>query len=262
MKHFCQNCQSENPIFAKFCCICGMAVEEIISPGKPLARGIILENRYEIIDLIKSYNKGAVYKASDSKLGRICVIKEFFNPYEKALRLKDLTRCFKEQSTLLSILENPSALMEYFIREDKYYLLMNFTEGNDLSNILPVESISLQELLEDLLNQSKITEYFINRAKLLSKLPHSSLPEIVDYFVFFYRQYLVMEFIEGEDLKKLMEKESKAGFSEDKVVEWSRQVLEALDYLYKEKVIYAEIKPDNIILNKDGRAILLHSDFT
>lgn len=99
---------------------------------------------------------------------------------------------------------------------------------------------------------------FEREARLLNSLRHPSLPNVRDYFFEDNKQYLVMEFIAGEDLSEKLEKNGKA-FQLDEVLDWTYQLLEALDFLHTQEfpVIHRDIKPQNLKLTPRGQIILL-----
>jgi serine/threonine-protein kinase len=68
-----------------------------------------------------------------------------------------------------------------------------------------------------------------------------------------------MTFIEGIDLETMLSRDGKAGLPADKVMEWSKQILQVLDYLHTQNppIVYRDIKPGNIMIHKDGRAMLI-----
>jgi serine/threonine protein kinase len=105
----------------------------------------------------------------------------------------------------------------------------------------------------------QITEWFKREAKILAKLDHPNLPKVSDYFAYKGRYYLIMNFIDGENLETILHKEGKPGLQEEKVIEWAKQVLNILKYLHnlQPPVIYRDIKPSNIMLHRDGRAMLI-----
>jgi len=105
----------------------------------------------------------------------------------------------------------------------------------------------------------KAKEWFKREGELLAGLNHVGLPRVFDYFICNGRYYLVMTFIEGEDLETLLEKEGNVGLPEEKVLEIAMEILEILDYLHNRTppVVYRDIKPANIMLHKSGRAILI-----
>ena len=126
-----------------------------------------------------------------------------------------------------------------------------------LNNICAVKE--LLPSYENTDKQKQAEEWFKREAKLLAGLDHANLPKVSDYFVSDNRYYLVMSFVEGEDLENVLEKEGKPGLSQDKVLHITVQILKVLDYLHSQKppIIYRDIKPANIMLHKDGRAMLI-----
>jgi len=108
-------------------------------------------------------------------------------------------------------------------------------------------------------NDIRATEWFRWEAELLAGLNHPNMPKVTDYFIQNGRYYLVMNFIEGEDLAKLLIKEGNPGLSEEKVIEIAIEILLVLDYLHTQKppVVYRDVKPSNIMINKDGKVMLI-----
>ena len=102
-------------------------------------------------------------------------------------------------------------------------------------------------------------EWFKREGDLLARLSHSNLPKVTDYFISSGRYYLVMDFIEGEDLEIILSGEGKGGLPEPVVIKISLDILKTLDYLHGQNppVIYRDVKPANIMIHKDGRAILI-----
>jgi formylglycine-generating enzyme required for sulfatase activity/predicted Ser/Thr protein kinase len=104
----------------------------------------------------------------------------------------------------------------------------------------------------------EVRRQFEKEAHMLFKLHHSGLPKVYDYFEELgQEQYLVMEFIEGEDLKTRLEREGPVAV--DQALIWIEQVSEALNYLHTRQppIIHRDIKPGNIIINLEGRAMLV-----
>jgi len=106
-------------------------------------------------------------------------------------------------------------------------------------------------------------ERFREEAKLLSKLHHGGLPKVSDYFAAMDYEtgkpahYLVMTFIEGEDLENFIAKR-RPPYSPDEVVRYARRLLEILTYLHSQSppVIYRDLNPRNII-EKGGDLFLV-----
>jgi serine/threonine protein kinase len=100
---------------------------------------------------------------------------------------------------------------------------------------------------------------FAREAAILYKLRHPNLPIVIDNFsITGQGQYLVMDYIEGEDLEELRQK-SGGCLTEAQVLPWIMQVLDALEYMHEHKppVIHRDIKPANIKINSEGKAMLV-----
>ncbi len=99
---------------------------------------------------------------------------------------------------------------------------------------------------------------FEREARTLASLRHPVLPKVSDHFTENGEQYLVMEFIDGEDLSKRIELSKKA-FPMNWVLFWADELLEALAYLHSQKpaIIHRDIKPQNLKLTSDNHIILL-----
>ncbi len=100
---------------------------------------------------------------------------------------------------------------------------------------------------------------FVREAKMLRTLKHPNLPLVTDYFVIPDQgQYLVMDYIEGEDLLTRLER-SGAPLPETQVLSWIEQICDALTYLHSQTppIIHRDIKPANIRITPDGNATLV-----
>ena len=69
-------------------------------------------------------------------------------------------------------------------------------------------------------------------ARLLARLRHPALPRIIDHFADGNYQYLVMEFIGGDDLGALLIQRDRP-FELRRILKWADQLLDALDYLHR-----------------------------
>ncbi|CAN5349854.1 hypothetical protein BH10ACI3_BH10ACI3_25240 [soil metagenome] len=95
-------------------------------------------------------------------------------------------------------------------------------------------------------------------ARLLNSLKHSALPRVSDHFEEDNGQFLVMEYIPGDDVAAMLEGNAGA-FPVDRVLKWADELLDALDYLHNQDspVIHRDIKPQNLKVNARGDIILL-----
>ncbi len=93
---------------------------------------------------------------------------------------------------------------------------------------------------------AKATELFQQEAQQLQNLgQHPQIPKGLDYFAQDGYQYLVQEFIEGQNLAQ--ELQEKGVFSEEKILFILKDLLPVLQFIHERKVIHRDIKPENII---------------
>ncbi|MGB9872304.1 MAG: serine/threonine-protein kinase, partial [Anaerolineae bacterium] len=102
---------------------------------------------------------------------------------------------------------------------------------------------------------SRLRQQFRQEATILARLSHPNLVRVSDYFEEGGNAYLVMEFVEGESLANLIA--ARGPLPEAQVLEWARQLLDALAYCHSKGIIHRDIKPQNIIIRPDGRAVLV-----
>ncbi|MEP6636881.1 MAG: serine/threonine-protein kinase [Acidobacteriota bacterium] len=99
---------------------------------------------------------------------------------------------------------------------------------------------------------------FEQEARLLAGLQHPALPRVTDHFAEGSRAFLVMQFIAGVDLAKIIYQQP-GPLPRDQVVKWADQLLDALVYLHSQdrQVIHRDIKPHNLKLTASGQIALL-----
>lgn len=102
-----------------------------------------------------------------------------------------------------------------------------------------------------------IRQSLIVEMELLKKITHPNLPRIIDVIEEDEDILIVMDYIEGITLEKVLE-ENKC-LSQSDVVDWALQLCEVLEYLHRQSppIIYRDMKPANIMLQSDGKVILI-----
>ena len=111
-----------------------------------------------------------------------------------------------------------------------------------------------QNLPDDVIKQTR--EQFKREATVLARLDHPNLPKVSDFFSDGNRDYLVMDYVPGKDLRNLMfEKKTRSIFlTERDVLNWASQISDALIYLHDQTpiILHRDIKPSNIKLTPNG----------
>lgn len=159
---------------------------------KLLEPEVVLKDRYRIVGPIGRGGMGAVYRAEDLLLpGRVCAVKEI---------------------------------------------------------------AAAPELGEEAVNQ--LQAQFRQEAEVLARLDHPNLPKVSDYFTRNEREYLVMDFVAGYDLREIIEQARERGehLDEARVLAWADQLCDALSYLHNQDppILHRDVKPSNIKLTPSG----------
>jgi eukaryotic-like serine/threonine-protein kinase len=109
-------------------------------------------------------------------------------------------------------------------------------------------------LPEDMLKEGR--DQFQREATVLARLDHPNLPKVSDFFSIQDRDYLVMDYVPGKDLRQLMvEARQKNTFlTEEDVLDWASQLADALKYLHNQEtpIVHRDIKPSNLKLTPNG----------
>ncbi len=113
-------------------------------------------------------------------------------------------------------------------------------------------------LKETLFTDERLRKQFEREARLLARLHHPALPRVSDHFSEGDGQFLVMQYIPGDDLSEMIARR-KGPFPSDQVLTWADQLLDALDYLHTQdpQIVHRDIKPQNLKLTARGQIILL-----
>lgn len=106
-------------------------------------------------------------------------------------------------------------------------------------------------------NDEIVVNSLLAEANMVKRLDHPALPRIVDIIDNGTTIYIVMDFIEGESLDKIL---SEYGAQpEEKVIEWAMQICDVFSYLHSQKppVIYRDMKPANLMLKPNGNISII-----
>ncbi|MCB0047834.1 MAG: serine/threonine protein kinase [Caldilineaceae bacterium] len=127
---------------------------------------------------------------------------------------------------------------------------------------LPGRKVAIKENLN---TSPDAQRQFQREATILARLRHPNLPTVTDYFIEpSGQQYLVMEYVRGEDLNQRLR--TQGAMSEEEAVNCTAQLLSAVHYMHTwqdpdtgqgRAVIHRDIKPGNVKLTPDGRYVLV-----
>jgi serine/threonine protein kinase len=135
-----------------------------------------------------------------------------------------------------------------------YKVADRFREGNILA---------AKELLASNLSTEKSQEaltQFQTEARILARLTHPNLPKVYDYFSFPGKHYIIMEYVKGKTLEKMLKARSGRPVDEQLALSWALQICRAMHFLSVQKprpVVFRDIKPSNIMIARDNRVKLI-----
>src|SRR5918994_178345 len=113
-------------------------------------------------------------------------------------------------------------------------------------------------LKETLFADERLRKQFEREARLLARVHHQALPRVSDHFSEGEGQFLIMQFIPGDDFAEKFS-QRRSPFPAADVMNWADQLLDALDYLHTQEppIIHRDIKPQNLKLTARNQIVLL-----
>ncbi|HWQ04557.1 MAG TPA: serine/threonine-protein kinase [Longilinea sp.] len=109
-------------------------------------------------------------------------------------------------------------------------------------------------LPQDMVREAR--DQFLREATVLARLDHPNLPKVSDFFSIGSRDYLVMDFVPGKDLRTLMleARQEDRFLMENEVLSWASQLCDALTYLHGQEppILHRDIKPSNLKVTPSG----------
>jgi eukaryotic-like serine/threonine-protein kinase len=154
----------------------------------------------------------------------------------------------------------PAALKPDEILHGRYHIRERIGQGG-MGNIYLADDLrlegrkcALKEVEHDrsapanLLKEAR--QQFRREATVLARLDHPNLPKVSDFFPVGVRDYLVMDYIPGKDLRTLMleAKQNSTFLNEADILHWSYQLADALEYLHQQvpPLVHRDVKPSNL----------------
>ena len=136
----------------------------------------------------------------------------------------------------------PIAIKEFFIKD--------FCVRNAESSYVSVPTTGSKEQTE------KFRQKFIKEARNIATLSHPNIVQVLDVFEENGTVYYAMQYLDGGSLREKVK--ANGPFSEAQAVTYIRQIADALGYMHQKKhICHLDVKPGNILLDKNGRAMLI-----
>jgi serine/threonine-protein kinase len=114
--------------------------------------------------------------------------------------------------------------------------------------------------LKELIDQSRSARrQFEQESQWLQALDHNHIPKVREYFEWDQRLYLVMDFVDGENLEQKLVRAGGIPLSEQQVVAWILPICDALQYLHSRMppILHRDVKPANIIVTPANHPVLV-----
>ncbi len=116
--------------------------------------------------------------------------------------------------------------------------------------------VAIKIILPHLAKNEHVRDRFIMEAKTMARLQHVNIVTLYDYVVNEEGLFLIMEYVDGNPLDEYIQNIGKA-IDEDLAIEVTKQVVSACDHAHSKGVVHRDIKPGNIIINKEGTVKIL-----
>jgi eukaryotic-like serine/threonine-protein kinase len=113
-------------------------------------------------------------------------------------------------------------------------------------------SVALKILHQHYVADPDYVERFRREARAVAQLAHPNIVTVIDRGEQDGRQFIVFEYVDGENLKQVVNREGALPVRE--AVELAIQVGRALGYAHDRGIVHRDVKPQNVILNEEGRA--------
>ena len=115
---------------------------------------------------------------------------------------------------------------------------------------LTKRTVAIKMLKDEIANDTEAVRRFINESKAVSMMSHPNIVNIYDVSVREDLKYIVMEYVEGITLKNYMTKRGALTLRE--IISYTEQILMALRHAHSKGIVHRDIKPQNIMLLRDG----------
>ena len=134
------------------------------------------------------------------------------------------------------------AIKELFVKE--------YCNRDNETGMISVGVSSKQDMIE------RLHRKFIDEARAQRRMHHPNIVRVIDVFEENSTAYYVMDFIEGKSLEKMLV-DRRGPLPESEAVGYIRMVADALAYVHSGRRLHLDVKPDNIMIDRNGKAVLI-----
>jgi tRNA A-37 threonylcarbamoyl transferase component Bud32 len=112
--------------------------------------------------------------------------------------------------------------------------------------------VALKVLHQHYTDDDEYVERFKREARSVATLSHPNIVTVIDRGEHEGRQFIVFEYVEGENLKRLIERRGPAPVST--ALELAMQIARGLSFAHQQGLVHRDVKPQNVLMNGDGQA--------
>ena len=112
--------------------------------------------------------------------------------------------------------------------------------------------VALKVLNPQVLDNQKVVKKFFHEAMILAKLDHPNICRLIEFFPDGQNYAIVMDYVEGKELKDLLQEQPDGLMPFDQAFRIAKQALAAFQYAHENGILHRDIKPANIMIDKQG----------